>query len=206
GFLCQTLIQGDAIGDAVSVLQSGYVIETNNEMVNELFNNGGLDSMMYTVSMTIVAMTFGGVLEYTGMLKEIVTRVMRFAKSAKQLIVTTIFSSFAVNATCSEQYISIVVPSRMYATAYDDQNLQSKNLSRAVEDGGTLTSVFIPWNTCGVFIFGTLGVHAFQYAPYAIVNFAVPIISMILVSLGISISYKKKPQENSVVDMEERKA
>lgn len=188
GFLSHVFIQGGSFAEAISALQNGYVISTGNEMVDNLFNSGGLESMMNTVSMTIVAMTFGGVLEQTGMLAAIVNQILKLAKTAKGLIVSTIASCFATNATCSEQYISIVIPSRMYVKAYRDKGLHSKNLSRALEDGGTLTSVFIPWNTCGVFIFGTLGVHAFEYAPYAVLNFVVPIISMIYAFTGITIT------------------
>ncbi|BAD62561.1 MULTISPECIES: Na+/H+ antiporter NhaC [Shouchella] len=190
GFFSQIYVQGDAWSIAVSTLQNGYVIDTGNHMVDELFNGGGIEAMMYTVSLTIVAMTFGGVLENTGMLQAIVQQILKWAKTAKRLIITTVLSSFATNVSCSEQYISIVVPARMYAKSYEDQQLHSKNLSRAVEDGGTLTSVFVPWNTCGVFIFATLGVHAFQYAPYAILNFTVPLLSIILTLLGKSIIYR----------------
>ncbi|WP_406682595.1 Na+/H+ antiporter NhaC [Shouchella clausii] len=190
GFFSQIYVQGDAWSIAVSTLQNGYVIDTGNHMVDELFNGGGIEAMMYTVSLTIVAMTFGGVLENTGMLQAIVQQILKWAKTAKRLIITTVLSSFATNVSCSEQYISIVVPARMYDKSYEDQQLHSKNLSRAVEDGGTLTSVFVPWNTCGVFIFATLGVHAFQYAPYAILNFTVPLLSIILTLLGKSIIYR----------------
>ncbi|PAF07407.1 Na+/H+ antiporter NhaC [Shouchella clausii] len=190
GFFSQIYVQGDAWSIAVSTLQNGYVIDTGNHMVDELFNGGGMEAMMYTVSLTIVAMTFGGVLENTGMLQAIVQQILKWAKTAKRLIITTVLSSFATNVSCSEQYISIVVPARMYAKSYEDQQLHSKNLSRAVEDGGTLTSVFVPWNTCGVFILATLGVHAFQYAPYAILNFTVPLLSIILTLLGKSIIYR----------------
>ncbi|MFP7335879.1 Na+/H+ antiporter NhaC [Shouchella clausii] len=190
GFFSQIYVQGDALSIAVSTLQNGYVIDTGNHMIDELFNGGGIEAMMYTVSLTIVAMTFGGVLENTGMLQAIVQQILKLAKTAKRLIITTVLSSFATNVSCSEQYISIVVPARMYAKSYEDQQLHSKNLSRAVEDGGTLTSVFVPWNTCGVFIFATLGVHAFQYAPYAILNFTVPLLSIILTLLGKSIIYR----------------
>ncbi|MCA1065889.1 Na+/H+ antiporter NhaC [Rossellomorea sp. AcN35-11] len=188
GFGAQVFIQHDSFADAVSALQSGYVIETGNTMVDDLFSRGGLDSMMYTVSMTIVAMTFGGILEHTGMLRAIVNQILKVTKTAKGLVASTVVSCFATNASCSEQYISVVVPSRMYANAYKEKGLHSKNLSRALEDGGTLTSVFIPWNTCGVFIFGTLGVHAFDYAPYAVLNLAVPIISIIYAFTGFSIT------------------
>ncbi|MEC1158428.1 Na+/H+ antiporter NhaC [Cytobacillus horneckiae] len=187
GFACQVFVQGGSVSAAVTALQSGFVIDTGNKMVDGLFNGGGLDSMMYTVSMTIVAMTFGGILENTGMLSALVNQILKLAKSAKSLIITTVASAFATNASCSEQYISIVVPARMFSKAYKDKGLHSKNLSRALEDGGTLTSVFIPWNTCGVFILATLGVHAFEYAPYAILNFIVPIISIIYALIGFTV-------------------
>lgn len=203
GFLSQVFIQGGSVSFAVEVLQSGYVIDSGNAMVDELLNRGGLDSMMYTVSMTIVAMTFGGVLEYSGILKEIMDRLLQVVKTTGGLIASTIGSSFFTNATCSEQYISIVVPSRMFAKAYQKKGLHSKNLSRALEDGGTLTSVFIPWNTCGVFIFGTLGVHAFAYAPYAILNFTVPIISLIFAFTGWTIAKLSQEEINALKKQEE---
>ncbi|MGM0853726.1 MAG: Na+/H+ antiporter NhaC [Bacillota bacterium] len=194
GLLSQVFIQSGSFSDAFAALQSGFVIDSGNAMVDDLFNRGGLDSMMYTVSMTIVAMTFGGILEHTGMLKSIVNQVLKVAKTAKGLVASTVVSCFATNATCSEQYISIVVPSRMYAKAYEEKGLHSKNLSRALEDGGTLTSVFIPWNTCGVFIFGTLGVHAFEYAPYAVLNFVVPLLSIAYALTGFTITKLSKPE------------
>ncbi|MFJ7469152.1 Na+/H+ antiporter NhaC [Peribacillus frigoritolerans] len=188
GFLSQIIIQGGNMADAIAALQSGFVIDTGNKMVDKLFNGGGLDSMMYTVSMTIVAMTFGGILENTGMLQAIVKQILKFAKTSRSVVASTVLSCFATNVTCSEQYISIVIPSRMYVKAYRDKGLHSKNLSRALEDGGTLTSVFVPWNTCGVFILATLGVHAFDYAPYAILNFIIPVISIIYAMTGFTIT------------------
>lgn len=202
GFLTQVFVQGGSVSFAVQVLQTGYEIESGNAMVDELFNRGGLDSMMYTVSMTIVAMTFGGVLEFSGMLKTIMNQLLKMIKSAGQLIATTVGAALFTNATCSEQYISIVVPSRMFARVYREKGLHSKNLSRALEDGGTLTSVFIPWNTCGVFILGTLGVHAFEYAPYAVLNYAVPIISIIFAFTGITI-WKLTKEEIEALEKQE---
>ncbi|WP_392455082.1 Na+/H+ antiporter NhaC [Chryseomicrobium aureum] len=187
GVLAQIFVQGGSLAGAVSALQAGYVIDSGNELVDDLFNRGGLDSMMYTVSMTIVAMTFGGILEYSGMLQSIMTHILRLAKSTGSLIATTIAAAVTTNATCSEQYISIVVPARMFADSYEEKGLDSRNLSRALEDGGTLTSVFFPWNTCGVFILGTLGVGAFEYAPYAVLNFVVPVISILYAFTGFTI-------------------
>lgn len=187
GFLSQIFVQGGSVAGAIEALQSGYSIETGNEMVDALFNGGGLDSMMYTVSMTIVAMTFGGILEFSGMLQALMNQLLKVVKSAASLVASTIGACILTNASCSEQYISVVVPARMFSKAYKEKGLNSKNLSRALEDGGTLTSVFIPWNTCGVFIFGTLGVSVVQYGPYAILNFIVPIISIFYAMTGFSI-------------------
>lgn len=203
GFLLQIFVQGGTATSAVHALQAGFEISTGNQMVDELFNRGGLESMMNTVSMTIVAMTFGGVLEYSGMLKALMNLVMKFVKSTGSLVASTIAACFTTNATCSEQYISIVVPSRMFANVYQERGLHSKNLSRALEDGGTLTSVFIPWNTCGVFILGTLGVGAMEYAPYAIINFVVPIISIIYAYVGFAI-VKLTPEEMAAAEQRKK--
>ena len=202
GFLSQVTIQGGTFAGALDALQSGFAIETGNQLVDKLFNGGGLDSMMYTVSMTIVAMTFGGILEYSGMLQAIMNQLMKVVKSTATLIISTIGACVMTNATCSEQYISIVVPSRMFNKVYREKGLNSKNLSRALEDGGTLTSVFIPWNTCGVFIFGTLGVSVVEYGPYAVLNFIVPIISILYAVTGFSI-VKLTAEEKAQLEKEE---
>lgn len=188
GYLAQVFVQGGSPSFALATLYDGYVIESGNLTIDELFNRGGLDSMMYTVSLTIVAMTFGGVLEYSGFLQVIMNKILSVVRSTGSLIASTIFTSFFTNVTCSEQYISVVIPARMYSTVYTEHELASKNLSRAVEDGGTLTSVFVPWNTCGVFIYGTLGVHAFSYAPYAVLNFTAPLLSILFAYTGFSIA------------------
>lgn len=204
GFLSQVGIQGGSMTAAINALQSGFKIETGNVMVDKLFDGGGLDSMMYTVSMTIVAMTFGGILEFSGMLKSIMNQVLKIVKSTGSLIASTIGACILTNATCAEQYISVVVPSRMFKKAYKDQGLHSKNLSRSLEDGGTLTSVFIPWNTCGVFIFGTLGVSVVQYGPYAILNLVVPFLAILYGVTGFSI-VKLTDEEKIKLEEEELK-
>ncbi|ASN06047.1 Na+/H+ antiporter NhaC [Virgibacillus necropolis] len=199
GFLSQVIVQGEPITNALGALQSGYTIDTTNEFLAGLLNRGGLDSMMFTVSLAIVAMTFGGILEFSGMLRSLMNQLLKVVKSTGSLIASTLGACFLTNVTCSEQYISIVIPSRMFAKVYTEKELHSKNLSRALEDGGTLTSVFVPWNTCGVFIFGTLGVHAFAYAPYAILNFVVPIISLIYAFTGFTITKLSKEEKNEIL-------
>lgn len=188
GSLSQVLIQGGSVGDAAVALMDGYTIETANDMVNELLNAGGLMGMMYTVSLTLVAMTFAGIMEYSGMLQAIMSQILKIAKGTSGLISATIASAITTNATCSEQYISVVVPSRMFLKSYLEENLHSKNLSRTLEDGGTLTSVFFFWNTCGVFIYGTLGVAAWEYAPFAVLNYSAPVIAIILAATGFGIT------------------
>ena len=140
--------------------------------------------MMGTVSLTIVAMTFGGVMEKTGMLRALVEKILYMAHNAAGLITATIASAILTNATTSEQYISILLPGRMYVEAFRRMRLKSKNLSRALEDGGTVTSVLVPWNTCGVFASSMLGVTAFEYGPYAVLNYSIPILAIIMAFPG----------------------
>ncbi|HDV6278382.1 TPA: Na+/H+ antiporter NhaC [Staphylococcus pseudintermedius] len=202
GFFTQIFVQGDTLVNAVKVLQTGFTIDSGNKTIDELFNRGGLESMFYTISLTLVGMTFGGLLEYSGMLKALISVVLKFAKNTGSLIASVIISCVGTNLSCSEQYISIIVPSRMYVATFIDKGLHPKNLSRALEDGGTLTSVFVPWNTCGVFIFTTLGVSVSQYGAFAILNFIVPIISIIYGFTGFKID-KLSPAEKTYYQQQE---
>lgn len=204
GWLCHVFIQGGSVSDAVNTLHDGFAITSGNEMVDNLFNRGGIDSMMYTVSLTIVAMIFGGIMEQVGMLQAIVKQILKVAKSAGSLIAATVVSAFFTNATASEQYISILLPGRMYAKAFRDKKLHSKNLSRALEDGGTVTSPLVPWNTCGVFIFATLGVGTFAYAPYAVLNYTIPIISIVMAYLGLKVEFLTDEEIKALEEKEAR--
>ncbi|MBF0750875.1 MULTISPECIES: Na+/H+ antiporter NhaC [Pasteurellaceae] len=187
GTLCHVIIQGSDVGTAVKTLHDGFKIQSGHEIIDTLFNRGGIESMMYTISLTIVAMSFGGIAEQTGMLRSVVSTILHFARNASMLIIATIFSSVVTNCTTSEQYISILLPGRMYVTAYKERKLHSKNLSRALEDGGTVTSVLVPWNTCGVYAYSMLQVSAFEYAPYAVFNYTVPLLAMMFALFNIKI-------------------
>lgn len=201
GWLCHVFVQGGDVSVAVITLHDGYKIESGHEMIDKLFNRGGIESMMYTISLTIVAMTFGGIAEQAGMLHSVVEKILTLAKSAGSLISATIVSAFITNVTTSEQYISILLPGRMYIKAYRDKGLSSRNLSRALEDGGTVTSVLVPWNTCGVYAFSMLQVSAFEYAPYAIMNWLIPLIAIGLATLNIKI--ERLPPEELAKEPEE---
>ena len=122
GFFAQIFIQGGSLTEALTALQTGYTIDSGNKLVDELFNRGGLESMFYTISLTLVAMTFGGVLEYSGMLAALISVILKFAKSTGSLIASVIVSCIGTNFTCSEQYISIIVPSRMYASTFKEKD------------------------------------------------------------------------------------
>ena len=203
GWACHVWVQHGQIDTAVKTLQEGFKLNSGNAMVDELFNRGGIDAMMGTVSLTIVAMTFGGVMEKTGMLRALVEKILHMARNAAGLITATIASAILTNATTSEQYISILLPGRMYVEAFRKMRLKSRNLSRALEDGGTITSVLVPWNTCDVFASSMLGVTAFEYGPYAILNYSIPIIAIIMAFLGIGVQ-RMSPEEEAEVEREER--
>jgi NhaC family Na+:H+ antiporter len=132
-------------------------------------------------------MTFGGVMEHTGMLQTLAERLLRLATSVGSLIAVTVATAAGINIVAADQYISIVVPGRMYAAAYRQRGLHPKNLSRALEDGGTITSALVPWNTCGAFMAATLAVATPLYAPYAFLNILNPLISIFYGYTGITI-------------------
>ena len=141
--------------------------------------------MMWTVSLIICALTFGGVLESTGMLGIVAATLLKFAKGTGSLVTITIFTSIFINIIAADQYLSIVVPGRMYKDAYAERGLAPRNLSRTLEDGGTITSPLIPWNTCGAFMSGALGVPTVEYLPYCVLNIVNPIVSITLAFLGL---------------------
>ena len=194
GAVLGPIFQSASFGDILSVSYGGYVSATGVESIDSLLSSGGLMNMMYSISLTIIAMMFGGIMEKTGQLDVIVERLLRLVKSTPGLISMTIMTCIGSNMTMPEQYISIVVPGRMYAKAYKDRNLHPKTLSNALESSGTLTSALIPWNTCGVFLMGVLGVPTMQYAPWAIFNYMMPIVVILLSFVGVTVA-KLNPEE-----------
>ena len=200
GMIFSLVFQGADMGSLLDVLQYGYVFEvaetaTEAElMIADLLTNGGLQSMMWTVSLIICALTFGGILESTGMLEVLAGTLLKFAKSTGSLVAVTIFSSIFINVIASDQYLSIVIPGRMYKDAYAERGLAPRNLSRTLEDGGTITSPLIPWNTCGAYMDTALGVPTVEYAPYAVLNIVNPIIAILWAYLGL-FQLKMTPEE-----------
>lgn len=158
-------------------LHGGYVLESGNAALDELLSRGGMASMLQTVWLIMTAMMYGAVLEATGILQALARRILRAVRTAGGLILATLATSFGVNVLASDQYISIVLPGRMFRGEYRRRRLDPKNLSRTLEDSGTITSVLIPWNTCGAFMAQTLGVSTLAYAPFAFFNLINPLVA-----------------------------
>ncbi|MFQ3190336.1 MAG: NhaC family Na+:H+ antiporter [Psychromonas sp.] len=157
----------------------GYNSTADSETVRVLLSKGGMSSMLNTVWLILCALTFGGVMESVGLLKKLVDYVLRHVQSAQGLIASTLATAFAVNVIASDQYMAVVLPGRAFKEEYKRRGLDPLNLSRAIEDAGTVTSVLIPWNTCGAFMAVTLGVQTLDYLPYAFFNILSPIIGLI---------------------------
>ncbi|MBH54486.1 MAG: Na+/H+ antiporter NhaC [Opitutaceae bacterium] len=179
GAILGVLIQDITVSEMVGIMQEGYVSETGLAEVDELLSRGGLDSMMWTISLILCAMAYGGLMEGTGMLRTISETLLKLASTTGRLVATTIATCLGMNILVPDQYLSIIVPGRMYKGAFAESGLEAKNLSRCLEDAGTLTSPLIPWNTCGVAMMGLLLVNPFAYLPYAFLNLLNPVISLI---------------------------
>ncbi len=186
------------VGRVVEALYSGYVSETGVASVDDLLTAGGLTSMFDTVALILCALAFGGIMEASRMLARLASAVLFFARSTGSLITVTVFSCFGMNALASDQYLAIIVPGRMYRGAYLRRGLHPKNLSRALEDSGTLTSPLIPWNTCGAYMSSVLGVSSFTYLPFAFLNLASPLISIFYGFTGITIQKIEDDPESLV--------
>ena len=173
------------------IIMNSIVSETNIQtditFLSELFNSDGMKGMLNTIWLVISAMIFGGVMESIGALKKISIYLLSLAKSTIGLFSSTILSCFTVNISASDQYLAIVIPGKMFSSAYKDRKLSSLNLSRTIEDSGTVTSVLIPWNTCGAYQSSVLNVNVIDYFIYAIFNWLSPITTLVIVSLGYKI-------------------
>lgn len=195
GGLFATLVQGTGLAVVLDIAYNGVKGQTGVPAVDELLSRGGMSSMYGTIGIIFCAMCFGGVMEKAGMLGTIAEAVLRRARSTGALITATLGTCIGSNIIAPDQYLSIVVPGRMYREAYRKAGLHPKNLSRALEDSATITSPLIPWNTCGAFMFATLGVFPFAYAPYAFLNLINPLVSALYGWTGWTIT--KLPAEEA---------
>ena len=162
-----------------SMMFAGYESSTGNANMDDLLSGGGAANMLNTIWLMLCAIFFGGAMEQTGLLVKILHEIMQRAKTTASIIASTIVTCIGANIIAADQYMAIVIPGRMYKVAFQHHNLAPVNLSRVIEDAGTVTSPLVPWNTCGAFMASTLAVGTFAYLPYCIFNLASPIISYV---------------------------
>lgn len=170
-------------------------VVTSNDIVNELLVTRGMSGMLGTIWLIIAAMVFGGIMEESGMLRVLAEAMIRKVHSVGSLIATTASTCIFFNITTSDQYLAILVPGRMFADVYRKRGLKPENLSRTLEDSATVTSVLVPWNTCGATQASVLGVATFVYAPYCFFNILSPIMTILYGYLKIGITYYDKEEE-----------
>lgn len=177
-----------------TALFDGVQFATSDDNLNELLSRGGMSSILNTIWLIICAMSFGAVLEKVGLLKAIVSTFLKGATSAGDMVSRTILTCIATNLVTADQYIAIVIPGRMYKHEFEKRNLHQLNLSRSLEDGGTLSSPLVPWNTCGAFMHGVLGVSPLEYIFYAFFNLINPVLAVVYAYMGIKILRLEPPK------------
>jgi len=175
-----------------TALFNGISVSTGNSSLDSLLSGGGMSSMLNTVWLIMTAMTFGAVMEKVGLLKKMVQSLLNAVRGTGSLISTTILTAFGTNILTADQYISIVMPGRMFKEEFKQRGLAPENLSRALEDGGTITSPLIPWNTCGAYMHSVLLVNPLDYFMYCFFNLISPILGIIIASIGYKIRYLSK--------------
>lgn len=193
------ITQGYNIIEMMSFMNYGFSIDTGVADVNRLLNRGGIQSMMWTVSLGYLGLSYGGILEKTGIMEVLLSKMTSLIKNARNLIITHVISSLIVNLISASQYVSIIIPGRMYLPAYKKLGIRSDVASRTCEDSGTVLSPLVPWGLCGVFFTGTLGVSTLQYFPYAFLCYLTPIVAIIYAITGKFIWYEKDDVSKSDV-------
>ncbi|EFC90888.1 MULTISPECIES: Na+/H+ antiporter NhaC [Dethiosulfovibrio] len=187
----QLMAQGSITGVSPELAKDAGV------MLSDLLTRGGLDSMMWTISLILSALSFGGIMERCGFLEVLLQTILKGVKSVGGMVTSVLASCFICNLFLGDQYLSIVMPGRMFKNAFEEKGLHAKMLSRTLEDAGTLTSVLIPWNTCGAYNASVLGVPTLEYLPYAFMNYLNPIVAIVMTYLNIGVFWQegKEPKK-----------
>ena len=188
----ETLNFSSAYMAVINAMGSDIAITTDNEMINNLLSTSGMAGMLNTIWLIICAMAFSGAMEAAGLLRRVAEPIIQYAESTGSLIATTVGTCVFFNITASDQYLSIVVPGRMFADTYKEKGLAPENLSRTLEDSGTVTSVLVPWNTCGATQSAVLGVATFAYLPFCFFNIISPLMTIAYGYFGIKIKKLKQ--------------
>lgn len=191
GVLALIYQDGVTVADVLSAMHYGYEVDTGVDIVDSLLSKGGLDGMMWTISLIIIALSYGGVLEKISALEIIIEKILTLVKSVGGLIASNIVMCISANALLGDQFLGIIVPGRMYREAYRKKGIHPKTLSRVLEDAATVTACLIPWTTGGAYMAATLGVPTLAYVKYAFFNLSEPVISLIIGFLGIGVARLK---------------
>ncbi|MEY8848655.1 Na+/H+ antiporter NhaC family protein [Psychroserpens sp. XS_ASV72] len=187
-----TQLSTSKLDAVITSILTDTTIETDNETLNDLFSAGGMQGMLWTIFLIICAMVFGGIMDAIGALSRITQALLSVATTIFGLFASTVFSCLGLNAIASDQYLAIVIPGKMFKKAFDDKGLAPENLSRTLEDSGTVTSVLIPWNTCGAYQSGVLGVGVDDYFVYAIFNWLSPFTTLFFAAFQIKIKQLRR--------------
>ncbi|MGB9956499.1 Na+/H+ antiporter NhaC [Haloferax prahovense] len=190
GAITSVVMQGTAFGAVWSIAQSGTSPSTGMELVDGLLASGGMIGGAWVVTIAIAALSLGGMLERAGILAVLAHHLGRLSRGVASLTGVTAVSAVSMNVLAAEQYISIVVPGITLRNLYEEQGLQSENLSRAIESAGTTTSALIPWNSGALFMAGTLGVGTLEYAPYYFFGLLSPVVLLLMGVTGWQITYQ----------------
>jgi NhaC family Na+:H+ antiporter len=177
----------------LKMLSTDVTISTGNEMLDGLASTSGMGGMMNTVWLILCVVAFGGIMESAGYISVVTEKMLKYMKSATSLVSSTIGTCIFCNLTLSDQYMSILLPGKMFSKAFKDNGYEPELLSRSLQDSATVTSVLIPWNTCGVAQSSVLGVSTLTYLPYCIFNILSPIISIAIVAIGYKVMKFGKP-------------
>ncbi|WP_263081259.1 Na+/H+ antiporter NhaC [Endozoicomonas sp. Mp262] len=192
------LVQDQSFTSVLNSLYSGGNIQTNHESLDLLLGRGGIASMMWTLSLSLIALALGGILERCQFLKVLITAILSRIKHGASLVATTIIACFIGNVTMGEAYMSIILGGQLFGKAYDEKGIDRRVMSRSLEEGATLTTALIPWTTGGAFFASTLGVSVLDYAPWALLNWINPLLSILFAYLGVALFRSAK--KTTVVD------
>lgn len=199
------LVQGNSLGDIMQQMLYGFELASGSDSVDKLLNRGGMQSMMYTISLVICALAFGGAIKCIGCLDVFIETILLSCRTRASVMIANIFFCIGMNFLAADQYMSIVIPGQMFKETYKKLNLAPENLSRLLEDAGTLTSGIVPWSTCGALYYSVLGVSAFVYFPFCFMAYLNPLISALYAVTGFKLTPldPSKPIRERLEDIEE---
>jgi NhaC family Na+:H+ antiporter len=170
-----------------AAMATGFVSKSGNPAIDQLFSRGGMASLLTTIWLVLAALAFAAIMEHAGFLERLLQPIVARAQSRGRLILAVNGSGVGLNVIAGDQYVADVLPARMFRTEFARRDLAPQVLSRAVEDSGTVTSVLVPWNTCGAYISGVLGVSTAAYFPFCFFNLLSPVLDVVYGFIGFKV-------------------